>query len=59
MGTILAKVNKLFDWQVHQHLKELGYVCRQFKDALDLSSKSILPDSWETTGYCNLYYSTK
>ncbi len=56
-NTLLAKVNKLSDWDVHQYLKGLGYVCRQFKDALDYSSLSILPDTWVTTGYCNLYYS--
>ncbi|MDJ0734433.1 MAG: FkbM family methyltransferase [Nostocaceae cyanobacterium] len=58
-NTLLAKVNKLSDWKVHQYLRELGYVCRQFKDAFDSSSDSILSDTWETTGYCNLYYSMK
>jgi len=58
-NTILAKVNKLSDWDVHQYLTGLGYVCRQFQDALDSSSKSILPNTWKTTGYCNLYYSIK
>lgn len=58
-NTLLAKVNKLSDWEVHHYLSELGYVCRKFEDALDSSTTSILPDTWETTGYCNLYYSIK
>lgn len=58
-NTLLAKVNRLGDWNVHQYLRALGYVCRHFQDALDASTKSILPDDWQTTGYCNLYYSVK
>lgn len=56
-NTLLAKVNSLSAWNVHQYLNDQGYVCRQFKDALNTSVKTILPDSWQTNGYCNLYYS--
>jgi FkbM family methyltransferase len=44
-NTLLAKVNKLSDWEVHHYLKALGYVCRKFEDALDSSTKSILSDN--------------
>lgn len=58
-NTLLAKVNTLRDWNVHQHLSELGYVCRHFKDALNPSDTNILPDNWQTSGYCNLYYTAQ
>lgn len=58
-NTSIAQVNTLGSWSVHQYLSSLGYVCRQFKHALNSNNTSILPDSWETSGYCNLYYSMK
>lgn len=58
-NTLLAKVNTLSDWDVHQYLCNLGYVCRLFSNALDTSTQSILPNNWQTRGYCNLYYSVK
>jgi FkbM family methyltransferase len=58
-NTIVSSVNILGDWDVHQYLTELGYVCRLFQDALDSTTKTILPDHWETSGYCNLFYSAK
>lgn len=56
-NTVLAKVNTLGDWNVHQYLSKLGYVCCECHHALDSTSIKILPDNWQTKGYCNLYYS--
>jgi len=56
-NTHLAGMNVLNDWPVHQYLRDCGYSCRRFQDALDLTSKTLLPDAWETTGYRNLFYS--
>lgn len=56
-NTVLAKVNTLGDWNVHQYLSKLGYVCRQSHHALDSTSTNILSKNWQTKGYCNLYYS--
>lgn len=58
-NTLLAKVNTLSDWNVHQYLIKIGYVCRQFYNALDDSPETILSADWQTTGYCNLYYKMK
>lgn len=58
-NTVLSGVNQLSDWNVHQYLTALGYVCRQFRDSLDTTRQTILPDYWQTTGYCNLYYAVK
>jgi FkbM family methyltransferase len=55
-NTILSEVNRLTDWDVHQFLRALGYTCRLFQDALDTSLSTMLPDSWQTKGYCNLFY---
>lgn len=52
-NTVLAGVNVLGQWEVHQYLSELGYHARLFKDAL---ADNILPRGWQTTGYCNLFY---
>ncbi|XWK85985.1 MAG: FkbM family methyltransferase [Phormidium sp.] len=56
-NTELAKVNTLRDWNVHQYLSKLGYVCRESHHALDSTSTTILSQHWQTKGYCNLYYS--
>lgn len=56
-NTVLAKVNKLGDWDVHHYLSNLGYVCREIHNALDSTQASVLPNDWQTKGYCNLYYS--
>jgi FkbM family methyltransferase len=56
-NTMISAVTKLRDWEVHQYLCNLGYRCRQFRDALDTSSRTVLPNSWHTSGYCNLFYS--
>ncbi|MFB2877855.1 FkbM family methyltransferase [Floridanema aerugineum] len=56
-NTVLAKVNTLGDWNVHQYLSKLGYVCRESQYALDSTSTTILSQNWQTKGYCNLYYS--
>ena len=56
-NTLLANVNRLKDWNVHTYLRDLGYVARRFQDALDISKDVILPDDWQTEGYCNLFYS--
>lgn len=58
-NTILSKVDNLKDWDVHQYLNELGYSARRFENCLDQSSKSILAYNWQTSGYCNLFYSFK
>ncbi|AVP88531.1 FkbM family methyltransferase [Synechocystis sp. PCC 6803] len=55
-NTLLAKVSKLSEWNVHNYLKKLGYRCRHFHNALDKSQETILSDNWETKGYCNLFY---
>jgi FkbM family methyltransferase len=55
-NTILAKVTRLADWDVHRFLRDMGYRCRQFHDALDTSMSTVLPDYWQTSGYCNLFY---
>lgn len=58
-NTLLAGVTNLKSWPVHQYLMDLGYVARQFNDALNLDQASILAETWETKGYLNLFYSIK
>jgi len=56
-NTLLAGVDALNKWPVHLFLRDFGYSCRRFQDALDLTTKTLLPDAWRTRGYCNLFYS--
>ncbi len=56
-NTLLTGVNRLTEWDVHNYLRDLGYVARRFQDALDLSLATLLADEWRTEGYCNLFYS--
>jgi len=55
-NTILAVTNRLGDWKVHQQLRALGYACCRMADA-GATAGETLDDNWETTGYCNLFYS--
>ena len=55
-NTILTRVSTLGKWEVHQYLTELGYKAYRFEDALNLSAQKALAAEWQTTGYCNLYY---
>lgn len=56
-NTLINKINVLQDWNVHQYLTEIGYICRKFYNAFDLTNTTILPGNWESQGYCNLFYS--
>jgi len=56
-NTIASKVSRLAEWEVHRHLKRLGYSARLMSDALRTSQTRSLPDQWEIGGYCNLFYS--
>lgn len=56
-NTLLAGTNTLEEWPVHQFMTQLGYVARQFHNALDCSATAVLSGNWQTTGYCNLFYS--
>ena len=56
-NTLLAKTNTLNQWEVYRYLSSIGYVCRQSHQALDYTTNNILPDCWQTNGYCNLYFS--
>jgi FkbM family methyltransferase len=55
-NTALAGVDRLGDWDVHQHLTELGYSAWRFTDADRHTWLRPLPPHAVARGYCNLYY---
>ena len=55
-NTLLTRVNKLLQWDVHQLLTDWGYIAHRFENALQPSR--IVPNDFEFSGYCNLYYSS-
>jgi FkbM family methyltransferase len=52
----LAGATRLRDWNVHQHLRTLGYSCLLMADAAGSPGEHALGDDWGLEGYCNLYY---
>jgi len=57
-NTLLTRTRTLGEWNVHRYLRERGYAAHRFPDALNAARRTALPDTWQTTGYCNLYYTT-
>lgn len=56
-NTELTRVNSLRDWNVHNFLRGYGYRPQLFAN-INSSAYRYLPDSWQTSGYVNLFYST-
>ena len=58
-NTLLTSITRLGEWDAHRFLCERGYRAYRFEEALMASAHPAppaLPDDWQTTGYCNLYY---
>jgi FkbM family methyltransferase len=55
-NTTFSEIPNLSQWEVHKFLCQFGYVPRLFRDALDSTTTTILPDDFKISGYCNLFY---
>jgi len=55
-NSLLAGARSLRDWDVHRHLRGLGYSCCRMADAAGSPANHVLDDDWGLQGYCNLFY---
>lgn len=55
-NTLLARVNRLSDWEAHQILSRHGYVCCWMCDAPSAPAVETIRDDLEIQGYTNLFY---